>query len=294
MRHFPALEITWPARPDDEHIERLLAEIDACAPTAIEHRTDGVRVFFLKATARDDAARTVALADPSAAGRAVDVPDEGWPECSQASIGPITIGAVTIAPPWAADEARAAARGGLVIVIQPSMGFGTGHHASTRLCLHWLQQVPLADASVLDLGTGSGVLAIAARKLGAASVVGVDVDPDALQSARENLDLNGEAWRIELLEADVTTNGLDRVFGVILANLTGAMLARTAPQLAALAAPGARLIASGFQTDEREKVTAALAAAGWAFDTSAEEDGWIGAVFRWSGAPTSPTSSTAR
>lgn len=280
MRCFPAVAFTWPTRPTDDHIEHLLADIDECAPTAVEPTDDGVRVFFLTAAARDDAARIAGAADPSASCEAIDVPDDGWPECSQASLTPITVGAVTIAPPWAVDAARReAAPGGLVVVIQPSMGFGTGHHASTRLCVHWLQHIAIGGRTVLDLGTGSGVLAIVARTLGAAGVLGVDVDPDALQSARENLELNGLTALVALREVDVTREPIDRAFDVILANLTGAMLIRAADRIAALAAPDARLVASGFQVEEEDDVTGGLAAAGWRLERRAEEDGWVGAVF---------------
>jgi ribosomal protein L11 methyltransferase len=279
MRHFPAVEITWPVRPVDDLVDRLLADIDGCSPTAVEAHASGLRVFFRTAADRDAAARILAAADPSAYCAPVEVSDEGWPECSQASVSPVTIGAVTVTPPWAEADARQLAGAGCVVVIQPSMGFGTGHHASTRLCLRALQHVPVAGRAVLDVGTGSGVLAIAARKLGASRVLAVDVDPDALQSARENLDLNGEGGRIDLRGVDLTRDTLGETFDVILANLTGAGLTRMSRQFAASARPGARLIASGFQADEQAAVAAAMAAAGWRLDGLSEEEEWLGGLF---------------
>ena len=83
------------------------------------------------------------------------------------------------------------------------MGFGTGHHATTRLCLELLQRIDVAGARVIDVGTGSGVLALAAWKLGAAGVTAVDNDPDALQNARDNIARNGGAGRIEVVQADL-------------------------------------------------------------------------------------------
>jgi len=196
----------------------------------------------------------------------------------------VTVGDITVAPPWTVDEALRA-RAPHLIVIQPSMGFGTAHHASTRLCLQWLQKTNLTDAAVLDVGTGSGVLAIAALQLGASSVAGIDVDPDALESARENAELNhvgnGIEWR-EVGLADAAS-ALGRRFNVVCANLTGGLLFRDAGVFGHLAAPGAHLIASGFQPHEAVHVVGAFKAAGWSLEGHIEEEDWVGVKFGFPG-----------
>jgi ribosomal protein L11 methyltransferase len=221
--------------------------------------------------------------------RPVDVPDDRWAERSQADLAPVRVGDLVVAPPWAAgDQAlewlRApgphspASGPAHLIVIQPSMGFGTGHHASTRLCLALLQRVRLSKAAVLDVGTGSGVLAIAAWTLGAGRIVGLDVDPDALQSARENLDLNGASGAIDLRLQDALSisPGFRSDFDVVTANLTGAAIEQHGDALAAFLRPGGHLIASGFQPDEEAAVAAALDAAGLNLTDRLVEEEWVG------------------
>jgi ribosomal protein L11 methyltransferase len=172
--------------------------------------------------------------------------------------------------------------GSIGIVIRPSMGFGTGHHASTRLCLALLQRVPLAGVSVLDAGTGSGVLAIAAATLGARVVLAVDSDADALTAARESAALNERAGAVELRHLDLSSD-LDAMaghFDVITANLTGAFHERHAGALARRLAAGGHLIASGIQLEEADRVEQAFATRGLVTIERSAEQEWVGFLLR--------------
>ena len=167
--------------------------------------------------------------------------------------------------------------------IQPSMGFGTGHHASTRLCLRLLQDLPLANAEVLDVGTGSGVLAIAAARLGARHVVAIDVDEDALTAARENVETNGAGQIVVVRHADAATmTGAATTFDVVLANLTGAALVGLSSTLSGLTRSRGVLIASGFTIDEADRVRHAFAAADLPAAEQREEDDWVALALRHS------------
>jgi ribosomal protein L11 methyltransferase len=188
-RYYPAIDVQWPAHPGEDAIGALLAAIDDTAPSAVEDLAHGCRVFFTGAEARTRAVALAASAASLAIVTSVDVSDEAWAERSQAGLTPVTIGDLTVAPPWAPVPQTAVPT--RWITIQPSMGFGTGHHQSTRLCLRLLQRLDLTGARVTDIGTGSGVLAIAAARLGAAAVLAVDYDADAVASARENVSRNG-------------------------------------------------------------------------------------------------------
>jgi ribosomal protein L11 methyltransferase len=142
-----------------------------------------------------------------------------------------------------------------------------------------LQAIDVTNREVLDVGTGSGVLAIAADRLGAAGAIGIDCDADAIQSARENLDLNPDARHVTFDLVDLTARSLPLV-DVVTANLTGALLVRSAPALLAAVRAGGTVILSGIQSHERDEVRQAFAheAVCWERD----EDGWVGlAVKKW-------------
>ncbi len=130
---------------------------------------------------------------------------------------------------------------------------------------------------MLDVGTGSGVLAIAAWRLGAARVIGIDVDADALTSARENVELNGADAAVELQVVDLAdaSDQFGGGFDLVLANLTGAMLERFASALGSLVAPGGSLIVSGFQIGEDDNVLRAFEGARFTMSDRGDEDGWV-------------------
>jgi ribosomal protein L11 methyltransferase len=273
-RSFPALDLTWRSRPDAAVLERVLAEIDADAPTAVEDLTNGIRVFFSSAASRDRALITLRDSYPTSICVAAEVSDDDWAGRSQASLAAVTADRIVVAPPWARQPDRP---GQIQLVIQPSMGFGTGHHASTRLCLRLLQQRDVGGLSVIDVGTGSGVLALAAARLGAVRVLAVDADSDALAAAAENAELNG-VTAIELRQVDLDTDGgqIPDRFDVVLANLTGFLLVRHARALVRLAADRGALIVSGFEQGEADGVSAAFQALGGTQDLRLDEDGWVG------------------
>ncbi len=206
---------------------------------------------------------------------AIDLPDDDWVARSQAANRAITAGRFIVAPPW--DVPSPVPPGASLIVIEPSMGFGTGHHQTTRLCLAALGQLDVRGLTVLDLGTGSGVLAMAASLSGARDTAGIDIDDDAILAARRSAVLNPLPQPVSFLTADVFTAPWPAA-DLVLANLTGAMLIRTATQLAALVVPDGRLIVSGFMADESDGVEAALT--GFVVETRDREDEWCAFVLR--------------
>jgi ribosomal protein L11 methyltransferase len=239
LADYPALEILILAA-DASLSDRLYALLDDFDPSAI-HQDDGDdrwRVFFRTPAQRDSAGRALA-AVAGIQTSPLDVADEDWARRSQEGLRAIEAGGLIVAPPWDVPNGKPA------IIIEPSTGFGTGHHATTRLCLLMLQRLDVRGARVLDIGTGSGVLALAAWKLGAGDVVAIDNDPDALDNARANIARNGAAPSIDIICDGLEGLRIERA-DIILANLTGAMLVRYAAELRGLALDGGYLILSGF------------------------------------------------
>ena len=289
MAEYPALEIQISPSAGPSIDDHLYALLDDFEPSAI-HEDDGGtrwRVFFRTSGHRDAAAAALARIGGVRTSR-IDVPDEGWARRSQQDLRAVQAGALIVAPPWDVPRERPGAGGRKVeagsrgsdlpvIIIEPSTGFGTGHHATTRLCLVLMQQLDLRGARVLDVGTGSGVLALAAWKLGAGDVVAVDSDPDALDNARANIARNGAAPSIDIILDDLDTLRIQRA-DVVLANLTGAVLVRYAGELRGLAADGGYLILSGFAPDDLAVIR--LAFAGLEVIAERTEGEWAGVTLK--------------
>lgn len=282
MADSPAIEIAFGASAGPALFDRLYLQLDDFGPLAIheDDETPSWRVFFPTPASRD-AALAALNGHPGIAVSAIDVPDDDWARRSQENLRAIEAGGLLIAPPWdvpGRKPAEARPTTDLpVIIIEPSTGFGTGHHATTRLCLRMLRRLDLRGARVLDVGTGSGVLALAAWKLGARDVAAVDNDPDALENARANIARNGAGPSIDIIRDDVATLRVERA-DIVLANLTGAVLVRYAEELRALVVDGGYLILSGFAPQDTAVVRSAFRGLS-VIDESSEGD-WAALLLR--------------
>ena len=245
---------------DAELIHATLASHNVAAID--EPSEDQWRIFFSSTADRDAALAALRQQFPALRLEVLDVADEDWAARSQESLRAVQVGRVIVAPPWDAP---------ITIVIRPSMGFGTGHHATTRLCLAALQRISLDRCTVLDVGTGSALLAIAASRLGAEDVTGIDDDQDAIQSAWDNLALNPSA-QVTLIVGDLLSTELVPA-DIIVANLTGGLLIQSAERLRRLTNAQGRLILSGFTADEERDVLAAFGA--FSVEHRGEEEGWV-------------------
>ena len=160
------------------------------------------------------------------------------------------------------------------IVMDPGMAFGTGTHETTSLCLETLDSMVKGGERVLDIGTGSGILAIAALKLGADSAEGVDIDPMCVRTAGENAARNGVADRFKVLVGDLSDKASGQ-YNIITANIVAAAILSLAPHVPVLMAPGARFIASGIIDERKDEVLAGLKAAGLEPVEVKEKRGWV-------------------
>jgi len=235
----------------------------------------------------EDGALLVTHVDPTTdvaalqlAARAVDgavqidvseLPDLDWTEKWRAGVRAHALGDLTVAPPWLAgdyDPARA-------IIIEPAMAFGTGEHATTRGVVRLMQRVIRAGDTVADLGAGSAVLAIAAVKLGAASAAAIEMDPDAISNAEENVERNGVQGRVQVLAGDAAVLlPLVAPVRVVLANIISSVLTELLPTIArALTVDGAAIL-SGILLDERDAMLATIRAGGWRVVEEDSEEAW--------------------
>ncbi len=206
-----------------------------------------------------------------------EVADQDWVRLTQAQFAPIRItDGLWIVPSWCEPVDAAA----LNLVVDPGLAFGTGSHPTTRLCLAWLASELAPGESVLDYGCGSGILAVAAARLGAGSVVGTDVDPQAIVASEANAAVNRAAARFMLPDA-LGAAGCDR-FDVVVANILTNPLRLLAPALAARVRPGGRIVLSGILDTQTEDVAAAyrdwFKIALWKAD-----EGWVALVGTRSG-----------
>jgi ribosomal protein L11 methyltransferase len=214
-----------------------------------------IRVTGLFDGAADpDALRaTLAVAlQPDSALRIEPLQDQVWERAWREHFRPMRFGRRLWVIPG--GQTAALADGDVAVELDPGLAFGTGTHATTALCLEWLDSLDLAGRRVIDVGCGSGILAIAALKLGAAHAVAIDHDPQALLATRENAARNGVADRLTVLDADASPTA---PADVVVANILAGTLVELAPQIAAMVRPGGLLALSGILADQVSDVAAA-------------------------------------
>ncbi|MGB9082531.1 MAG: 50S ribosomal protein L11 methyltransferase [Desulfuromonadaceae bacterium] len=209
------------------------------------------------------------------------VNSEDWSSSWKVHFKPLRVGKhLLIVPTW---EEAAQLPGDLVLRIDPGMAFGTGGHETTRLCLELLEQVmeksdPTVAPSLLDLGTGSGILAMAASLLGAGRILALDIDPDAVEVARENLALNQLSERIEC--GTVPLESLTERFDIILANILAEELVRLAPYLTERLNNGGSLILSGILAEKEPLVRQGFGSQPLQYRQTATAGEWVAMLYR--------------
>ena len=236
----------------------------------LEPLRQGIRLTALAAPEADaralleHAAQTAGIASPEFQARALE--DDDWVRRSQAQFGPLRMGErLWIVPSWHAAPPPPA----LVVRLDPGLAFGTGSHPSTRLVLSALEEKIRGNERVLDYGCGSGILGIAAAKLGAGAIDAVDIDSQALEVARANARLNGVALKA-CLPAELPAGDYD----IVLANILALPLIELAPELAARTRAGGRVLLSGILESQGPDVCDAYRAS-FSMETRAQDDVWV-------------------
>jgi ribosomal protein L11 methyltransferase len=291
MNRRPLWEVRAAMRaPDADAAALVFAELLGAAPAVYvgEHtRRAAVSAFLPRRPAADTLQRLrQALRRVVSSGAAPTVrrvKPENWAESWKRHFQPLTFGdALLVKPGWSRRRARP---GQAVVVLDPGLSFGTGQHATTRFCLRELVRGRSRDRraprSFLDMGTGSGILAIAAAKLGYHPVAAFDFDPDAVRVARANAGRNRVARRLRLTRQDLARLPLraPQTFDVVCANLTADLLLRHARRITARVASGGRLVLAGILDTQFDAVQRHYEQTGWRLLRTRREGEWRSGTF---------------
>ncbi len=244
-------------------------QVDAAGPDVV------LLAYFARRSATAESLLVALDSLPVARIENTEVPDVDWAARFRESFRAFDAGSFRIVPAWAPGEAS----GGRRLVVDPGQAFGTGTHESTRLSLAALEEICATrlPRRVLDVGTGSGILAIAARLLGAVTAVGIEIDGDALPAARDHAQLNGVT--VHLVRGDGARCARAGAFDAVLANIAAPLLIARAAEIAAACGPGGHLVLSGILRDQADGVRAAYASLADSCDVRHDGE-WASLVLR--------------
>ena len=255
--------------------EAALAALFAAGAQGVHEDGAALLTHFPPETDVLAVATAVREADPGASVTVSRAPDTDWSEAWKHLLSVQTVGALRIAPPWLAEGLDPAH----TIVVDPGMAFGTGDHPTTRSVVRLMQRLAVRGANVADLGAGSAVLAIAAARLGARTVTAVELDPDAMGNATENVERNGVAGVVHVIEGDaMLLLPLLAPVDVILANIVSSVHLDLLPEMARALSPGGRAVLSGILVEERAMLRERLVSSGWVVVDEDVEDIWWSAT----------------
>ncbi len=203
------------------------------------------------------------------------VQDEEWADAWKKFFKPLKIGRIVIRPTW---EDYSPKPDEIVIDLDPGMAFGTGSHPTTKLCLEALQDYIKGGETVLDMGTGSAILAMAAAKLGASRIVGLEIDPVAVEAAVANVNRESLGDKIKIGLAD-SPSAFDGQADIVLANIIAKVIIDMAEGLASKVKPGGLLIASGIVVERSKEVIDTLTSLGLSLHETRQEGDWVALIF---------------
>ena len=257
--------------------EAVLALLFEMGSLGVQEEGDTLATHFAPPFEPGPFAERLRVLSPQSSVDIAETPEVDWNERWRDRIVSHDLGVLTIAPPWLAD----AENSDRTIVIDPGMAFGTGDHPTTRGVIRLLPHVIRSGDSIADLGAGSAVLSIAAAKLGARRVVAIEMDPDAIHNAEQNVLRNGVSDRVTVIEGDAEV--LLPLIGpvhLILVNIISSVITRLLPTMAGALEAGGAAVLGGVLTTERAALTAVLRHDGWTIHEEDVEGDWWSAIVR--------------
>lgn len=273
-----AAPVRWVAlhidAPNDAMRKRVIELLMAGGASAVQEVDAALLTHLPESAELDSLCSSIALAGATVQRTALGEVD--WSTRWITRVGAQRVGRIAVAPPWMSEQIADAE---IPILIEPAMAFGTGEHETTRGVLALMQSLVAPGSRVADLGSGSGVLAIAAAKLGAARVVAIEMDPDAIGNATENVERNGVDQAVTVLQGDAAALlPLVAPVSLVLANIISSVLMELSPLMHRALPPGGKAVISGILVSEREDMLASLAMDGWRLESELREGEWWSSV----------------
>jgi len=249
--------------------QRVIDALFAVGSQGVQEAGSALITHFPPGTEASTIERAIRSVDPDASIEIEAAPPADWSQW-RASVQSHRLGRITISPPWFEPD-----NDSIHVVIDPAMAFGTGEHATTRGVVRLMQKLDAMPEKVADLGAGSAVLAICAAKLGASSVVAIELDPDAIGNAEENIAANGAGDAVHILQGDAKLLlPLVSPVDLILANIISSVLTELLPVMAESLSSGGFAILSGILAEERDMMLGEISAGGWKVLSDDLEENW--------------------